>query len=139
MTTNPELLQKLSLVVTSSYIYIIVFYLLVHTYNGGTSINDRLRSALPLAILAGLPPFPTFFTKLWVINLLVSKSLNSVLLLLLVLNTALLLAYLNFFIKSKKCVQKKTNINPKKKKNYTIQVLALSIIFICAPEMFMLL
>lgn len=138
MTTNPELLQKLSLVVTSSYIYIIGLYLLVHTYNGGFSMNDRLRSALPLAILAGLPPFPTFFTKLWVINLVVSKSLNSVLLLLLVLNTALLLAYLNFFIRGKKCVQKKANNSPKKKKNYTVQVLAVSVVFICSPELFML-
>jgi len=139
MTNNPELLCKLSMVTTSSFMYISALFILVHTYNDGFEHNDRVRALLPLSALAGLPPFPTFFFKLWSINFIISNSINFVLIMIFLLNTALLAAYLNFGIKSKKMYQQKSLLNPKKKKDLAMHIVVLSIIFLFTPILFLIL
>ena len=88
-----------------AYILLLLFFLKsIKSYNNYYHSNS---DSFMLLLLAGLPPSPIFFTKIWLFGSLVSKISLAAVILLVSINSALLSSYINFiFLKKNKKIIK---------------------------------
>ena len=139
MFNNPETLEKLSMIVTSSYFYIILIMLFAFCNVNQYSRISYSKSIVVLLAMSGLPPFPTFFTKLWMIYSISATTMGFVFLTTILLNSALLYAYLNFILKGKKNYYIKSSKKPTMSTDYITPIIFLTTIFFFIPELFRIL
>lgn len=92
--------------------------------------------SIALLALSGLPPFPTFFLKLWLLSYLSIKTLGFIILTMLILNSTLLYAYLSFIIIGRQVTYIKNSRKPNDVFCKTIDVAFFTVVFIVTPNLF---
>lgn len=102
-------LYKTTLILNSNFVYALTLATVLFSLTEPKINSYKNKNVWLLLLLSGLPPLPTFFTKIWVMGYLFSKVTLTLIILIILVNTVLLLTYILYIFRVSQSVYTKTN------------------------------
>lgn len=112
MLLNSYNTSNINAVFMGSVAYLIILSFVMNSLGSKNPKTIKNNTLILLLMLAGLPPSPIFFTKVWLISILVKKIPVFLFLFIISINSALVFSYVSFCLMIKNIKYSKTCIGP---------------------------